>query len=76
MNNSSQSEYYLKGKEINTNILLDTFEVQGMILSTKKFLVMTEGTLYEYGSEKDYRKGSKPDEVFNLYLYKINCYRD
>ncbi|CAD8167027.1 unnamed protein product [Paramecium pentaurelia] len=51
--------------------LKDKFAVQGTFLSSDCFLILTEGTIYIYESEKVYNQGEIPQEILNLKMYKI-----
>lgn len=51
--------------------LKDKFAVQGTFLSSDCFLILTEGTIYIYESEKAYNHGEIPTEILNLKMYKI-----
>ncbi|CAD8176687.1 unnamed protein product [Paramecium octaurelia] len=51
--------------------LKDKFAVQGTFLSSDCFLILTEGTIYIYDSEKAYSNGEIPAEILNLKMYKI-----
>lgn len=50
--------------------------VQGVIFSSKRFLILTEGTLYIYDSEEVFKKGDKPLEILNLFIYRISNHND
>ncbi|CAD8075562.1 unnamed protein product [Paramecium sonneborni] len=51
--------------------LKDQFAVQGTFLSSNCFLILTEGTMYIYESEKAYSNGEIPTEILNLKMFKI-----
>ncbi|KAM3147635.1 hypothetical protein pb186bvf_000442 [Paramecium bursaria] len=56
--------------------LKDTFIVQGILSSSKRFLIVTEATLYIYESQDKYFKGQNPEDILNLLQYEVQNHKD